>query len=213
MVKAQLQQHGKPPRPSAAQVLLYIPNIVGYVRLSLLLAACCTKSTITLRLFLANFLLDGLDGYLARRLQQTSAFGAFLDVFVDVLSRGTLWAWALEGPVAAVPILLEGITFTCTHKAGGAAWKIGCFADAPGWVRAVMANGFKTPLGALTVVGLMGCPLWFWARRFAPTSVLALPAVGCIVIAGRCLAAAVELWVIARHLAALVNEPPQEHDA
>lgn len=33
----------------------------------------------------------GVDGWLARRLGQTSKFGAWLDVVVDNLGRGMLW--------------------------------------------------------------------------------------------------------------------------
>jgi hypothetical protein len=50
-------------------------------------------------------------------------------------------------------------------QGGGAAWKEGYFAAAPGWVRAVMAGGLRSPAGALAVAGLMGCPLWAWACR------------------------------------------------
>ena len=47
---------------------------------------------------------------------QTSAFGAFLDVAIDCCSRAVLYAWALEGPCAALPIALELLTFVATHK-------------------------------------------------------------------------------------------------
>ena len=47
---------------------------------------------------------------------QTSAFGAWLDVTIDNLSRGVLWAWALPGPYAAFPIAVEFLTFVATHK-------------------------------------------------------------------------------------------------
>lgn len=30
-----------------------------------------------------------------------------------------------------------------------------------------MANGFKTPAGALAITGLMGLPLWLWSCRSA----------------------------------------------
>ena len=48
---------------------------------------------------------------------QTSAFGAFLDVAVDCISRGTLYAWAINGPASALLIALEFLTFCATHKA------------------------------------------------------------------------------------------------
>ncbi|KAK9834989.1 hypothetical protein WJX81_002501 [Elliptochloris bilobata] len=132
--------------PSKKQVLLFVPNLVGYARLALVGAAACigaetqSAALCSYWLFLGNFVLDGLDGVLARRLCQVSAFGAFLDVAVDCFSRAVVWVWAV-GPAATVPVTLELLTFVCTHKGGGAAWRTGCFRDAPAWVRAVMADG------------------------------------------------------------------------
>ena len=34
----------------------------------------------------------GLDGYVARKFNQTSAFGAWFDVVIDIISRGMLWS-------------------------------------------------------------------------------------------------------------------------
>jgi phosphatidylglycerophosphate synthase len=39
---------------------------------------------------------SGVDGWVARRLEQTSRFGAWLDVVVDNLSRGMLWSMLFE---------------------------------------------------------------------------------------------------------------------
>ncbi len=55
---------------------------------------------------------------------QTSSFGAFLDVAVDLATRGTVWSWAAPGGLGAAVLLLEAVTFTCTHavcdpKGGG----------------------------------------------------------------------------------------------
>ena len=49
-------------------------------------------------------------------MMQETAFGAVLEVFIDIASRGVLWAWALQGPLGAMPILLEAFTFLCTHS-------------------------------------------------------------------------------------------------
>lgn len=49
-------------------------------------------------------------------LLQASGFGAFLDVFIDNLSRAMLWVWAIEGPCAVLPPLFEMTAFVCTHK-------------------------------------------------------------------------------------------------
>ncbi len=55
----------------------------------------------------------------------------------------------------------------CYLQGGGAAWKTGCFREAPRWVQAVMANNFKTLAGTFTVLGLMGLPLHLFATRCA----------------------------------------------
>lgn len=37
-----------------------------------------------------------------------------------------------------------------------------------------MAKGFKTMPGSLTIIGLMGAPLWLWARRYVMCKLKAL---------------------------------------
>lgn len=49
---------------------------------------------------------------------QVSAFGAFLDVAIDIATRGLLWSWALPGGPGLAAVLLEALTFTCTHAVG-----------------------------------------------------------------------------------------------
>lgn len=60
--------------------ILAIPLIIGVYYLELDLAA---KNLIATVLFVVFALTDWLDGYLARKLNQTSAFGAFLDPVAD----------------------------------------------------------------------------------------------------------------------------------
>ncbi|DBA85054.1 hypothetical protein WJX79_010359 [Trebouxia sp. C0005] len=197
------------------QVALFVPNLIGYLRLVLLAAAVCTGVSapqLTYCLFLVNLLLDGLDGIAARRLNQCSSFGAFLDVFVDNLTRGTLWVWSTPAPFGILPVILETTVFTCTHRGGGAAWKTGCFSQAPRWVQSIMADGFKTPSGALAVVGLMGLPLWLWACRYMPGSLYASPFFGVLVIVGRLVCASVEVWVLCAHISGLLQQDKLDCD-
>lgn len=61
------------------QVALFVPNLIGYLRLVLLAAAVCTGVSapqLTYCLFLVNLLLDGLDGIAARRLNQVCCLGS-----------------------------------------------------------------------------------------------------------------------------------------
>ncbi|GLC58690.1 hypothetical protein PLESTB_001390200 [Pleodorina starrii] len=201
------------PRPSALAIALYVPNLVCYGRLVLLAAAAlvaASRPAAAVSLILLNFILDGVDGAVARRLGQTSAFGSFLDVAVDLASRGLVWSWAAPGGFGAAVLLLESLTFVCTHAASGPAWKDPLhFSTAPRWARSVMANGFRTPPGCWAVAGLMGCPLWMWAHRVMPGSPWSSPLLGAVLVSGRLLAAAVEVWVVGRHLGMLLTRDAQ----
>lgn len=89
-----MQQENKVLRKSnRTPVFLYVPNIVGYVRVSCILVYfflydfCPAFSTF---LYLFNIFLDYLDGILARRLNQCSKFGALLDVITDKVGTASL---------------------------------------------------------------------------------------------------------------------------
>ena len=60
--------------------IVAIPLIVGVFYLNLPPATCNLIATV---MFIVFALTDWLDGYLARRLNQTSSFGAFLDPVAD----------------------------------------------------------------------------------------------------------------------------------
>jgi CDP-diacylglycerol--glycerol-3-phosphate 3-phosphatidyltransferase len=60
-----------------------IPLIVGVLYLPETFASQADKNFIATVMFVVFALTDWLDGYLARRLNQTSAFGAFLDPVAD----------------------------------------------------------------------------------------------------------------------------------
>lgn len=88
----------------------------------------------------------------------------------------------------------------------GAEWKDGnLFDSAPPWVCAVMAQGFKTPLGTVAISGLMLCPLWAWARHVLPGTVFAAAWPGCLLVPARLLALSVELWVVCTYLKRLLQ--------
>lgn len=80
---------------STLKILVYIPNLIGYWRLFLVFYAFHELVTSHPRYFFALYLvimaLDFVDGLCARLLNQCSIFGAFLDVFVDIVARSLLW--------------------------------------------------------------------------------------------------------------------------
>eukprot|EP01098_Paradermamoeba_levis_P005039 TRINITY_DN2138_c0_g1_i1.p1 TRINITY_DN2138_c0_g1~~TRINITY_DN2138_c0_g1_i1.p1 ORF type:complete len:216 (+),score=40.20 TRINITY_DN2138_c0_g1_i1:71-718(+) len=80
-------------RDEVNKIFLFVPNIIGYVRiaLSVLSFLLAFKSPVLFSLMYAtSFLLDGLDGYAARSLNQCTKFGAVLDMVVDRVSTAGL---------------------------------------------------------------------------------------------------------------------------
>lgn len=76
--------------PTASDVLLYVPNLIGYARVvctltsfGLIMYDSATYWAVATVLYLASFVGDLFDGWAARRLNQTSSFGGVLDMITD----------------------------------------------------------------------------------------------------------------------------------
>ena len=67
------------------KVLLYIPNIIGYIRILFLIYFWKYNNYIY---YILSYLLDGVDGFLARKFNQCSIFGYYLDMLIDRISSG-----------------------------------------------------------------------------------------------------------------------------
>ncbi|XP_043115054.1 uncharacterized protein si:ch1073-145m9.1 isoform X1 [Puntigrus tetrazona] len=164
-------------------------------------------------LYLLSVILDGVDGWAARRLQQTSRFGAWLDVVIDNVGRGMLWNMLYDWGWLVSSV--EWCVFVCNHNARGAQWK-SSFVESPFWVQAVMAKGFKTPLGILTIAGLHVLPVWLYGFQYEVLSQTLffpnwLQILGILVLtAGRLLGFAVEMWCIVTHLRFLLDEEEEK---
>ncbi len=108
-------------------MLLYVPNVVGYVRIVIFcIAVQCTRVNplVAYLLYLCTFACDSLDGILARRLNQVSLFGAFLDVAIDIAARGYLWVSCAPHPWGFFALFIEMLVFVCIHAVCGVVW--GC---------------------------------------------------------------------------------------
>ncbi|XP_034557010.1 uncharacterized protein si:ch1073-145m9.1 [Notolabrus celidotus] len=192
-------------------ILLYWPNIIGYMRIGLLLSAWAAHETpfLFIILYSISVALDGVDGWLARKLGQTSRFGAWLDVVVDNVGRGMLWSLLFEWGwlVSAV----EWCVFVCNHSSRGDHWK-DSFSRSPAIIRAIMDKGFRTPLGLWVVSGLHCLPLWLYGSQtgllsrwmYLPPWIQNLVTV--LLAAGRLLALLAEIWCIRTHVEFLTNE-------
>jgi CDP-diacylglycerol--inositol 3-phosphatidyltransferase len=79
--------------PRAIEILLFVPNLIGYARVLLLCLAfnyMTTHYRTTVLLYALSAFLDAVDGYAARILNQCSKFGAVLDMLTDRVATASL---------------------------------------------------------------------------------------------------------------------------
>jgi len=77
----------------ALEILLYVPNLIGYARILLLLLALYYMEKnyyYTVFIYGVSSFLDAFDGYYARKLNQSSKFGAVLDMLTDRVATSAL---------------------------------------------------------------------------------------------------------------------------
>uniref|UniRef100_A0A1D1XHP2 CDP-diacylglycerol--inositol 3-phosphatidyltransferase n=1 Tax=Anthurium amnicola TaxID=1678845 RepID=A0A1D1XHP2_9ARAE len=82
-----------PSTQKGLSVYLYIPNIIGYIRVlmnCMAFALCFSNKKIFAVLYFISFVCDGLDGWFARKFNQVSTFGAVLDMVTDRVSTTCL---------------------------------------------------------------------------------------------------------------------------
>ncbi|ODM97962.1 CDP-diacylglycerol--inositol 3-phosphatidyltransferase 1 [Orchesella cincta] len=183
--------------PTRMDILFYVPNIIGYVRLLLLIIAFLLMENPEGFVLLYSFsiLLDFFDGWTARKFNQCSAYGAW-------------WGWLI--------VSIEWITFVGNHQAGSKWREVHAKANPqkqispPEFVQKIMANGFKTWRGAWVIAGLHILPIWIYAMRNGITD-LFLPnfinyGVAIILITGRVQCLACEMWCIQKHVKELLEE-------
>eukprot|EP00828_Plagiopyla_frontata_P048603 TRINITY_DN9371_c0_g1_i2.p1 TRINITY_DN9371_c0_g1~~TRINITY_DN9371_c0_g1_i2.p1 ORF type:complete len:231 (+),score=33.37 TRINITY_DN9371_c0_g1_i2:162-854(+) len=72
-----------------ANIFLFVPNLIGYVRIILSIVGFYffyTNQLTTFFCYAISQILDAFDGYYARKLHQSSQFGAMLDMVCDRFS-------------------------------------------------------------------------------------------------------------------------------
>ncbi|KAK7087341.1 uncharacterized protein [Littorina saxatilis] len=193
-------------------VLLYVPNIIGYMRVILTILAFVfyEQPLWFIILYSASIALDGVDGYAARKLNQCSDFGAWFDVVIDVFSRGLLWCSLHE--YGYLVIFVEWLTFVSTH-CRGPKWKIP-EESFPWLVKSVMGNNFKTFWGTAAITGLNVLPLWLYGYRTGYLATgLSVPLWGqllgiAVLTVGRTVCMFVECFFIYSHVMRLLDEGP-----
>ncbi|PON45072.1 CDP-diacylglycerol-inositol 3-phosphatidyltransferase, eukaryote [Parasponia andersonii] len=81
------------PKPTMLSVYLYYPNIIGYIRILMncfAFAICFSNKKLFSVLYFLSFVCDGIDGWVARKFNQVSTFGAVLDMITDRISTACL---------------------------------------------------------------------------------------------------------------------------
>mmetsp|Transcript_40064 Transcript_40064/g.45959 ORF Transcript_40064/g.45959 Transcript_40064/m.45959 type:complete len:152 (-) Transcript_40064:186-641(-) len=79
----------------STHILLYVPNIIGYVRAIFMVLSwneAITNPNRFLLFYGISYLLDMADGFAARTFNQCSKFGAVLDMVLDRISTASLFA-------------------------------------------------------------------------------------------------------------------------
>ena len=89
--------------------ILTIPLVIGVFYVPEVWLSSWHQNLLATSLFIAAAITDWLDGYLARRLNQTSAFGAFLDPVADKLMIAAalivlVWLQRVDAIIAVVII-------------------------------------------------------------------------------------------------------------
>ena len=213
------------------EILLYVPNLIGYARLVLLGAGIAffqSHPPTFLGLYLLQMSLDMVDGYLARLLSQESRVGAVLDVVADNGARTMMYMCAVANapfsPLSSPPfllaylstatgiIVLEWITFASSHGsslATGVHWKVARSGSpqVPWLLRTMFANGFKNPLGAWVILSIAGLPMAMYVATLPwdwIPPLLFLAVAGTLVL-GRVLGIMAETYVISQHIHLLLD--------
>ncbi|KAH6562122.1 hypothetical protein BASA50_006960 [Batrachochytrium salamandrivorans] len=94
--------------PISENVFLFVPNLIGYGRISLAILSfyyMAYHPWLSMALYALSCLLDAVDGYAARLCNQSSKFGAVLDMVTDRSTTTALIVYlATQYPLYAFPL-------------------------------------------------------------------------------------------------------------
>ena len=197
------------------RVIFYVPNIIGYIRLicgiSIVVFHAFEYYESVVVVYATSVVLDFFDGYFARKLNQCSKFGEFLDVLADNISRTMLWICVLtrlsqvEWIIGIMPIMLEWICFVSSHNVQqNTNWKdLSQKTPPPYIVRKVFENGFKNVLGTLAVSGLFLYPLYLYMSR---CELILESALLCFILqCCRVFCGGIECWIVMNHIRTIIE--------
>lgn len=105
------------------QILLYVPNLIGYLRIFLLVLffrSFETHHSFAIVCAIVSHLLDAVDGFTARALGQQSEFGYHLDMLIDRMATLIVIIKIFQVSLAKHTFMLSLILFSyivdiCSH--------------------------------------------------------------------------------------------------
>ena len=103
---------------SSWPVLLYVPNLIGYTRILLLIVCYFIKDQdylVFAAIYFVSFVLDFFDGFFARLCNQCSEFGGILDMLTDRIGTLILYIVIFELFVESKYKCLKIDTFSALH--------------------------------------------------------------------------------------------------
>jgi CDP-diacylglycerol--inositol 3-phosphatidyltransferase len=207
-------------------VALYVPNLLGYARILsafLGLYLSSTHPVLTIWVWSGSASLDLFDGILARRFNQCSQLGIYIDIVADIVLRTCCWLAAVVASKSrsllfcvCVIISMEWFTMVATqlHATHNQQhWKTQRDND-PWLVREVFSSNFKSPLGILTIYGLFFANMLTYAcqqpvlRESIPFFMFWMY----VAYAGRAVAMCVEIWLCYNFLVMVIEQDTAKRD-
>jgi phosphatidylglycerophosphate synthase len=147
--------------PKTLGLLVYPCTLVGYSRLGLVISAVGVHLSgqggrwVVIGLLGLSLLLDGLDGYLARRHGHSSHFGALLDLAIDLSTHSVVWT--LSGFYLAAPLLVlewsTGLYMAAFSMLPVDSWKNILIKGGPALIRYYFSNHQRNLLSVYGNVG------------------------------------------------------------
>lgn len=104
----------------------------------------------------------------------------------------------------------EWLVFVCTHTLGPKWKNAGDDSAPPFWVKAVMANNFKTIVGFYAIAGLHVLPIWLYSLHNLKivqetVTIHVITAITVVLATGRLTCVFVEGWFIWTHIKSLLT--------
>jgi CDP-diacylglycerol--inositol 3-phosphatidyltransferase len=165
-------------------VALYVPNLLGYARIHLVFVGLSyaqqQRAALAITIWIFSAFLDLFDGMLARKLNQCSKFGIFIDIAADNIIRTVTWVActlvAHDKPLivalSATVICLEWFTMLTTQlhsKEGGWFHSKGACSKYPAIIQYYFSNGFKNHLGTVGVSAIFIAPVCLFLSHVPDT--------------------------------------------